>query len=261
MRGCIITSKFLSLKLTSLFIFIATLSFSPSVAFGQAPPPSAEAPAPPKKEDSSLFDQSSPYLEYGDFNLNEEEVEDTNYFQYGKFFGISLGLGYQTATGNRGKLYQAAIPRFDGRIQYWFNFHFAAELGFFFANHSFYDGTQNYQVKMIGYGFGLKYYFETKNASAAVSFANPFLVGGVGAMSKTQTSAQGVEASSDSCFSARLGGGLEFPISYKKTYLAVEALYHTQNFLDTNETNAYSNVVPDLSGGFFTLMAHFMFVW
>ncbi|NDG83745.1 MAG: hypothetical protein EBX52_01745 [Proteobacteria bacterium] len=194
--------------------------------------------------------------------MNEEEVEDTNYFQYGKFFGLSLGLGYQTATGNRGKLYSAAIPRFDGRIQYWFNFNFAAELGIFFANHSFYDGTQNYQVKMIGYGFGLKYYFETKNASAAVSFANPYFNAGVGSMSKTQTSTQSVTPDSDSCFSAHLGGGLEFPVSYKKTYLLVEALYHTQSFLDTNETSAYQAVgVPDLSGGFFTLMLHFMFVW
>jgi hypothetical protein len=259
MRGCTIIFRRRSLQRAFLFALIPGLLFGPSLSRAQPPGP-PESPATPKKEESGLFDQSSPYLEYGDFNMNEEEVEDTNYFQYGKFFGLSLGLGYQTATGNRGKFYSSAIPRFDGRIQYWFNFNFAAELGVFFANHSFSDGTQTYQVKMIGYGFGLKYYFDTKNASAAISFANPFLSGGAGALNKTQTSTQSVNPEADSTFSAHFGGGLEFPVSFKKTYLSVEALYHTQNFLDTNDT--YNrDVAPDLTGGFFTLMLQFMFVW
>jgi len=234
-----------------------------SGAFAQGVPPAegapASAPSIPKKEDTSLFDGSSPYLEYGDFNLNEEENEDTQYFQYGRFFGVSLGLGYQSATGNRGKLYNAALPRFDARIQYWFGFHLAGDLGVYFANHDFTDGTANYDVKLIGYGFHLKYYFDVKNASAAISFANPFLMGGLGAMSKSQSSVTSAAPDTDSSMSVDFGGGFEFPVVYKKTYLTVEALYHTQSFADTQETK-YSSV-PNLNGGFFSLMTHFMFVW
>ena len=267
MRACTIISKhFKSSPLTLLF----ALSLLTCSAHAQNPPPAippgqgaqGESPnsIPPKKEESNLFDSASPYLDYADFNMNEEENEDTLYFQYGRYFGVSLGLGYQTATGNRGKHYQAALPRVDARIQYWFGFHFAGDLGIFFANHSFSDGSLNTDVKLIGYGFHLKYYFDVKDSAAPISFANPFFMAGVGAMSKSQTTATSTEADSDSTMSVDFGGGFEFPVVYKKTYLSLEALYHTQSFIDTRETK-YSAIVPNLEGGFFTLLAHFMFVW
>jgi len=218
------------------------------------------APTPQKKEETRLFDGSSPHLEYGSFNLNEEENEDTQFFQYGRFFGISIGLGYQSATGNRGKLYDSALPRFDARMQYWFSFNLAGDLGVFFANHSFSTGTTNYEAKLIGYGFHLKYYFDVKNSSAAISFANPFILGGIGAMSKSQSSLTSSQPDTDSTMSVDFGGGFEFPVVFKKTYLTVEALYHTQNFADTQDPD----LSPDhslLTGGFFSLMCHFMFVW
>jgi hypothetical protein len=270
MQACTTISK-------RLLVWILLAAVTGASAFAQGGPPAIPmqagpagagapggpegAPAvPPKKEDTGLFDGSSPYLDYGDFNLSEEENEDTLYFQYGRYFGLSLGLGYQTATGNRGKLYEAAIPRFDARIVYWFGFHFAADLGVFFANHSFYDQGVNYAVKMIGYGFHLKYYFDVKNASAPVSFANPYLIGGAGAISKSQSSLTQSTPDTDSTMSVDFGAGLEFPIVFKKTYLALELLYHTQSFQDTLETR-YEPRVPDLSGGFLTLGMNFMFVW
>ena len=214
-----------------------------------------------KKEDTGLFDQSSPYLDYGDFNMNEEENQDALYFQYGRFFGISLGLGYETATGNRGKLYDPAIPRFDIRIHYWFDFNFAMDLGVFFANHSFTYDQVAYQTKFIGYGMHLKYYFDTKDSSAAITFANPFIEAGVGAWSMSQTKFGNLTPDTDSTLSVDFGGGLEFPIVQKKTYMILEALYHTQSFADSNDTEDYVDRVPNLNGGFFTLIAHFMFVW
>jgi hypothetical protein len=213
-----------------------------------------------KKDDPGLFDQSSPYLEYGDFNMAEEENADALYFQYGRFFGISLGVGYQTATGNRGRLYQPAIPRVDIRLHYWFDFNFAMDIGVFVANQSFnYVGTA-YSENMLGFGVHFQYYFDVKNASAPLTFANPFIEAGIGEWSKNESTPGDSKPTPDSTLSVDFGGGLEFPISHKKTYFVLEALYHTQNFTDTNETK-FQSVVPDLSGGFFTLMAHFMFVW
>lgn len=216
----------------------------------------------PKKDDPGLFDQSSPYLEYGDFNLNEEENEDALYFQYGRFFGLSLGLGYQTALGNRGKLYEPSFPRFDLRVHYWFNFNFAMDLGVFMANHSFSFNNTSTAVKMIGYGMHLKYYLDVRDASAALTFSNPFLEMGVGAMSKSQTKSTSATTTpdSDSTLSVDLGGGFEFPVVYKKTYFILEGLYHTQNFQDSSETK-YQPKVDDLNGGFLTVIGHFMFVW
>jgi hypothetical protein len=78
-------------------------------------------------------------------------------------------------------------------------------------------------------------------------------------MSKSQSSVTSAAPDTDSSMSVDFGGGFEFPVVYKKTYHTVEALYHTQSFADTQETKY--NSVPNLSGGFFSLMTHFMFVW
>jgi len=271
---------------TLWLVFLLIGAAAPLHAFGQ---PSATAPAIPgapaeipttgagagdpnapaipsgKKEDPGLFDQYSPYVEYGDFNMAEEENQDALYFQYGRFFGISIGLGYQTATGDRGRLYQAAIPRVDIRLHYWFDFNFAMDLGVFFATHDFNytptgGQTTPYQVSLIGYGIHLKYYFDVRDSSAALTFANPFIEGGIGDWSESMSSSALSAPVTDSTISVDFGGGLEFPIAHKKTYFILEALYHTQNFTDSND-NQFNNVVPDLNGGFFTLMGHFMFVW
>jgi hypothetical protein len=262
MQACTIISSF---KRPRVLPALAFFLLTHAAAYAQETEPGPEAAPPPvvapKREEANLFDTSTPYLDYADFNLNEEEAEDTNYFQYGRYFGLSLGLGYQTATGNRGKLYNAALPRFDARIQYWFGFNFAADMGIFFADHSYFNGSSNTKVKLLGYGFHLKYYFDVKDASAPVSFANPHLIGGVGVMSKSETTPfNSATPDTDSSFSVDFGGGLEFPIVYKKTYFALECLYHTQSFADTEDDNNPNNL-PDRSGGFLTLLGHFMFVW
>jgi hypothetical protein len=284
MRGCTIISKTSSLAsrffLPSILlgsVLLGTIAHAQAPAIPGGPPQSPadagaplqgpgdpNAPAIPsgnKKEDTGLFDQSSPYLEYGDFSMSEEENEDALYFQYGRFFGLSLGLGYQAALGNRGKVYDPAIPRVDIRIHYWFGFNFAMDLGVFFATHNFTYNQLAYQTKLIGYGMHLKYYFDVKDSSAALTFANPFIEGGAGqwSMSETHTGGSTIPDSS-ATFSVDFGGGLEFPIVHKKTYLILEALYHTESFADVTETK-FNQRVPDLYGGFFTFIAHFMFVW
>ena len=230
-------------------------------AGGVASPSSAPSvPSGAKKDDTGLFDQTSPYLDYGEFNSSEEEDSDTLFFQYGRFFGLSFGAGYQTATGNRGLLYSAAFPRIDLKLYYWFDFQFAMDLNVFFANHSFTFSNTNYAVKLIGYGLDFKYYFDVRDASAALSFSNPFVVVGIGAMSKSQTSPTSATPDTDSTFTVGLGAGLEFPISYKKTYFIVEGKYNTQSFNDTSETR-YKPQVPDLSGGFLSILGELMFCW
>ena len=254
MRECTFISKLL---------FLLLLFFNGN-AFAQAPNGTG-APAPavttPKKDDPGLFDQSTPFLEYGDFNINEDDDADTMYFQYGRFFGVSLGAGYEAATGNRGLLYTPAFPRFDLKVHYWFDFQLAMNMGIFFASHSFEVGGATTAVKLIGYGIDLKYYFDVRNASAPLTFANPFLIAGIGAINKTITTALASAPDTDSTLSVSFGGGFEFPIVYKKTYLILEGRYHTQNFTDSNSPDYQSKGISDLSGGFFTTMLHVLFTW
>jgi len=223
MLACTIISKHLRSFSSLLFFILLGLS---APAFAQAPGPQdqggAPSPAIPaqKKEDSGLFDQASPYLDYGDFSLNEEENEDTQYFQYGRFFGLSFGGGYETATGNRGKLYEPALPRFDIRVHYWFSFQFAADLGIFVANHSFLDGTLNHDVKLIGYGVHLKYYFDVRDAAAPLTFANPYLSVGAGAINKTQTTSTQALLTSTPVLARQLAEVSNFPLNIKRPTLS-----------------------------------------
>ncbi len=253
MRACTFISK-----LILLILILGNSSYAQNV--GPTDSASGANGSPTKKDESGLFDQSTPYLEYGEFNMNEDDDADNLYFQFGRFFGLSLGLGYQGATGNRGLLYTPAFPRFDLKIHYWFDFQLAVNLGIFLASHT-YDNNGINRVRMIGYGADLKYYFDVRNASAPLTFSNPFLIAGAGSINKTETSPTSVNTDVDSTFSVNFGGGLEFPVVHKKTYVILEARYHTQNFNDSIDTTFQSRGIPDLTGGFFTMMAHFLFTW
>lgn len=258
-RGCTFIFKLIGLLITFCFFYHPQ-------AFAAADPSQAPAIPSGKKDDPGLFDTSSPYLEYGEFNESEEEDKDTLFFQYGRFFGVSVGAGYQSATGNRGKVYSPAFPRIDVKVHYWFDFQLAMNMGIFFANHTFTNPltTNVSKVALVGFGVDLKYYFDVRNMSAALTFANPFIIGGVGAMSKTETTSTGTAPDQDSSLSMNLGAGLEFPIVYKKSYFILEGRYHTQSFRDSSEDSfgdSSGRGVPDLSGGFVTLMAHILFTW
>ncbi|MBS1958947.1 MAG: hypothetical protein JST80_05700 [Bdellovibrionales bacterium] len=261
MRACTFISKY-----ALLLALLAVPSRAQSQPDSNSGVPSGQmqpsVPTGAKKDEPTLFDQYSPYLDYGDFNSSEEEDSDTLYFQYGRFFGISLGLGYETATGNRGLLYDAALPRFDLKVHYWFDFQFAMAMGIWFATHTFEYNNNANSVKLTGYYIDLKYYFDVRNASSVITFANPHLLIGFGAISKTEThSAASFTPGNDSTLSLSFGAGFEFPIVYKKTYFILDMRYWTQSFQDTDEVDRYKDRVPDLQGGFFTLMGHFMFTW
>ena len=80
----------------------------------------------PEEEDFS----SSPFTEYGEFNEEQDEAADTKFFQYGRLFGVSLGLGFEGVTGNRGLLWQGGFPMIEMKVHYWFDFNVALDLGF-----------------------------------------------------------------------------------------------------------------------------------
>lgn len=124
---------------------------------------------------------STPYTRYGEFNSEKDEEEDTNFFQYGRFFGVAVGGGYEAITGNRGQLWQGGFPLLDFKLLYWFTFNFAMDMDIYDVSH-FYNTTSNgtSTVNLIHLGIDLRYYFDTKDLSSAISFANPYVTGGVG---------------------------------------------------------------------------------
>ncbi len=240
-------------------------AFAPAEAFPPAAIPGAPSSSSGKTKTPEAEDYSStPFTEYGEFNEANEEEADAQFFQFGRFFGISLGLGTEAVDGNRGLLWQGGFPLIDFKVHYWFDFNLALTLGFYTASHYFSAPTTGQvNVSMFRAGIDLKYYFSVKNLSSALSFASPYLIGGVGAYSKSEYSPlTGGTPTSLGSVGVAAGAGLEFTLSPKKTYLEIEGKINVVPFYDSSST-AYlvSRNIPNLSGNFWTISSNLLLTW
>jgi len=207
--------------------------------------------------------QSSPYMDFGEFNEDEDEAAMTQYLQYGRFFGVSIGVGSHGATGNRGILWSGGFPLIDFKIHYWFDFNFALQMGFQTTSHFYTRLGERTDVNLNRIGIDLKYYFDTRDLSSAVTFAGPYLLLGGGSFSKTENNLSQDLSESDSTFGLSAGFGLEFTINPKKVYFFFEGRYDLMsNFKDTQTTDfEESNGLTDLTGNFYTFVGGFLFTW
>lgn len=153
------------------------------------------------------------------------------------------------------------------KLYYWFDFNFALSLVLASAKHNYTsDVTGRVDVNMFRLGLELRYYFDTQDAAAGVTFANPHLIGGIGSYTKTQSVPEGatqttVTGDQDASFGFCLGFGLEFPIVHRKSYFALEGKFHMVSFRDTNTALFANDGIPDQSGGFYTVGGNILFTW
>ncbi len=177
-------------------------------------------------------------------------------------------MGYEGVTGNRGKLWKGGLPLIDFKVHYWFDFNLALDLGLFFVSHNYEFTDPNsllkttVDVRMFHVGLDIKYYFETQNMSSAISFANPYILLGVGNYTKRQQSPDLGISPSDYAFSIAGGAGLEFPIKPRKTYFSLEGKVYKASFADST-TSLFSSTrgLSDLSGMFYTVTGSLLFTW
>ncbi len=205
---------------------------------------------------------TSPFTEYGEFNQSHDEESDALFFQFGRFFGLSLGLGIQAVDGNRGLLWQGGFPLVDFKVHYWFDLNLALNMSFYTVNHFFVTGSGQTNVSMFKAGLDLKYYFNTKNLSAAISFASPYILGGVGSYNKAEYAPTvGSAPTSLSSVGVALGGGLEFTLFPKKTYLEVEGKFNYVPFYDSGSSIYAAAGIPNLNGNFWTVTTSLLLTW
>lgn len=212
----------------------------------------------------------TPFTRYGEFNDEEEEAADTTFFQFGRLFGVSFGGGMQGVSGRRGALYNGGFPAVELKVHYWFDFNLAMDLAFSTVQHNYEIATPTtltgrYQAQVNRLGFDVKYYFDTKDLSAPLSFANPYVLVGAGAFSKSETSTRNNDTDLDTKLGFSLGGGLEFAIRPKKSYFYVEGKLHSVQFTDTSDDtlseDGSSPRLTDRSGIFYALTAGILFTW
>jgi hypothetical protein len=238
------------------FVFVVCFFFTTLVGITYA----AEDNKVNQPEESDF--SGTPYTQFGEFNESEEEDSLTKFFQYGRFFGVSLGGGFQGVTGNRGVVYQSGFPMIDFKVHYWFDFNFALNLGFSTVNHFYVLSGATTDVNMVRAGVDLKYYIDVKNLSAAITFMNPFISLGVAGFNKTESSTSGGTVEPDSALGVNVGAGLEIAVKPRYVYINVEGKYHFVRFRDTFDSSFNSAFgVSDLTGGFYTATVGVLFTW
>ena len=249
---------FISIFNLSLFL-LSALIFSGSAH--------AQSISTPEQDDDIV---SSPYSGYGEFNNDEDEAQDEHFFQYGRFFGVGLGIGATSPTGNAGRIYQGGFPTLDFRLICWLDFNFALALGIQNSKHSYDiqpDGATS--VNLFRLIPQIRYYFDTHNLSAPISFVGPYLIAGagiyrrtdnIGAGSASTTTAGVVQEEQGMGFN--LGAGLELTLKPKKTFLNIEGMAHFVNFNDQFDSKFNTTAgIPDKSGSWFSISAILLFTW
>jgi hypothetical protein len=127
-------------------------------------------------------------------------------------------------------------------------------------------GLGHVNINVAWVGLDVKYYFDTKDLAAPISFANPYVLAGVGSYTKTQTTleASGSSAPLNSLSSGGLtvGGGLEFALKPKRCYFTVEGKAHFVGW-DDDADNTFNREkgIQDISGPLFSVIAGLLFTW
>ena len=227
---------------------------------------------------------------FQDFNEDLEAsqvMEDERFYRYARFFGVNVGLGMTTFTGNRGLAYNDNHPSFSFSLLYFMNFQNAFVIGIEFSKHTmlidtYVNGSTNeilgaVQTNLLRPFVGLRYYLDTTDLGTAITYSNPYFVGRFEYWYHTNEFVENRELPNQSGggLGTGIGMGLEFPIEIKKTYFNVEFLYHRVNFFD-KYTQDYRKVTDeqvaaganpseygydDLRGDVLTLMFNYNVSW
>lgn len=220
---------------------------------------------------------------FSDFNEDLEAAqvaEDERFYRYGRFFSFNLGLGLTSFTGNRGRAYDNENPSYSAGIVYFFNFQTAFTLGFAYSKHHMLLDTEvlSYKspkaglidISMLRTYAGFKYYIDTADLGTAITYSNPHFIARMEYWYQTVKFKEQVQYGTETGggLGTGIGGGLEFPIELKSTYIGLEVLYHSVNFFDkftkkyrqTKDTNSEYGY-DDLTGAAITTMVSYNLTW
>lgn len=223
---------------------------------------------------------------FSDFNEDIESAqiaEDERFYRYGRFFSFQIGLGLTTFDGNRGTAYDNDPPAYNIGVNFFTSFRNSFGIGFEYSKHNFFlpDLTQGFigqgsgdggvglvDVSMLRVYFSSRYYIDTANLGTAITYSNPYLTARLEywyTNNKFRDQEGIVDDDSGGGLGVGLGGGLEFPIKMKESYLGVEILWHSVSFHDkfTENYKSYNNGVgyDDLTGNVYSVIVSYVINW
>ncbi len=216
---------------------------------------------------------------FNDFNEDletEQILEDESFYAYGRFFSLNLGIGLTNFNGNRGSAYNDKPPTFSLSINSFTSFQVSYILGIAHSKHTMFYGNLNsldgfddtkspvgrIDVSQLRVFVGFRYYVDTSDLNTAITYSNPYTTMRLEYWYTTNkfTDRVDIEDETGGGVGMGLGGGLEFPITLKETYINFEFLAHFVNFYD-QATRAYAPVNDDLSGVGFSYIVNYVIGW
>lgn len=220
---------------------------------------------------------------FSDFNEDVESAkiaEDERFYRYGRFFSFQLGIGLTTFDGNRGTAYDNDPPTFSFGVNYFLDFKNSFGMGVEFSKHNFFleDTVAGFQgegavglvdVSMLRVYFSTRYYIDTADLGTAITYSNPYLTARLEywyTTNKFRDQEGLIPNDAGGGFGLGIGGGFEFPIKIKESYLGVEALWHSVSYHDKFTQN-YRAVTEggfgfeDLTGNAYSIMISYVISW
>ena len=219
---------------------------------------------------------------FNDFNEDYENtkvLEDENFYQYARFYNVSLSLGHTMFDGNRGSAYVNEPPTLGISLNYFINFRTSMGIGWAYSQHHFFidqavngynpDPPGAIAVRCLRFFINYRHYLDTSNLGTAITYANPYFALSMEYWYITNRfiDQSQLENEKGGGFGFGYGGGLEFPIKLRDTYLGVEFLIHSINFHD-KYTQKYRALVTgtgfgysDMSGTGYTTKVSYIFGW
>jgi hypothetical protein len=118
---------------------------------------------------------------------------------------------------------------------------------------------------------GFRYYLDTTDLGTAITYSNPHFIARLEYWYQNNKFPElpTIPEQEGGGIGLGVGGGLEFPIEIKKSYISVEALYHRVNYFD-RFTRDYQQIptdpdskfgYDDLTGDSITFIMTYNFTW
>ena len=218
------------------------------------------------------------FTDFSEDLTTADMAEDERYYRYGRFFSFQMGMGTTFYDGNRGAAYLNDPPTIGFQVNYFMNFRVSVGMGFTLSRHHFFiDGpTAGFpvnapgliQVDALRTYFGYRYYIDTANLGTAITYSNPYFTGRMDYWYITNKfeDQSNLDDDTGGGIGFAVGGGFEFPIEIKKTYIGVEFLFHGVNFHDkfTQKFRAINGSVQafdDLNGNAYSTVMYYVLNW
>ncbi|MFN3455598.1 MAG: hypothetical protein ACK41T_11620 [Pseudobdellovibrio sp.] len=196
----------------------------------------------PENDDS--FD---PFSDYNEYEQETEEEADINFLKNGRYLTLAAITGFRGFTDGFSRGYHGNLT-YGAQFSYFFDLNMAAALSYstgdygvsfnsystpdFSSFSKSYSGTVNIQI----FDLQLKYYFNTDNVTKGLADLNPYFTGGTAYVTRSYKLSQTFDVEADKVFGLRVGGGIEIPLSMRRYYLGLQAMYTFVQFPDESKS-------------------------